>query len=63
MTDTTSQLDATAIDLDSPVATTWSATTWFAVISMAATSFALVSAESPSFSSAVTKRSYPFGIT
>ena len=45
MTDTTSQLDATAIDLDSPVATTWSATTWFAVISMAATSFALVSAE------------------
>lgn len=45
MTDTTSQLDATAIELDSPVATTWSATTWFAVISMAATSFALVSAE------------------
>ena len=45
MTDTTSQLDATAIELDSPVATTWSATTWFAVISMAATSFTLVSAE------------------
>ena len=45
MTDTTSQLEATAIELDSPVATTWSATTWFAVISMAATSFALVSAE------------------
>ncbi|TBZ07879.1 MFS transporter [Rhizobium leguminosarum] len=45
MTDTTSQLDSTAIDLDTTVPSSWSRTTWFAVISMAATSFALVSAE------------------
>ncbi|QSY97155.1 MFS transporter (plasmid) [Rhizobium bangladeshense] len=45
MTDTTSQLDRTAIDLESTVPSSWSPTTWFAVISMAATSFALVSAE------------------
>ncbi|MBB3387937.1 DHA1 family purine ribonucleoside efflux pump-like MFS transporter [Rhizobium sp. BK275] len=45
MTDTTSQLDGPAIDLDSAVPSAWSPTTWLAVISMAATSFALVSAE------------------
>ncbi|MBY3462624.1 MFS transporter [Rhizobium laguerreae] len=45
MTDTTSQLDSTAIGLDTTVPSPWSRTTWFAVISMAATSFALVSAE------------------
>ncbi|MGY5779603.1 MFS transporter [Rhizobium sp. LEGMi135b] len=45
MTDTTSQLDGVAIDQDIPESSTWSATTWFAVLSMAATSFALVSAE------------------
>ncbi|NKM48629.1 MFS transporter [Rhizobium leguminosarum bv. viciae] len=45
MTDTTSQLDSTAIGLDTTVPSSWNRTTWFAVISMAATSFALVSAE------------------
>ncbi|TBY71983.1 MFS transporter [Rhizobium leguminosarum bv. viciae] len=45
MTDTTSQLDSTAIGIDTTVPSSWSRTTWFAVISMAATSFALVSAE------------------
>ncbi|MEH7910087.1 MFS transporter [Rhizobium laguerreae] len=45
MTDTTAQLDSTAIGLDTTVPSSWSRTTWFAVISMAATSFALVSAE------------------
>ncbi|WP_027999124.1 MFS transporter [Sinorhizobium arboris] len=45
MTDTTSQLDGPAISLDSAVPSEWSPTTWLAVISMAATSFALVSAE------------------
>ena len=45
MTDTTSQLDGIAIDTDIPEPSTWSAATWFAVLSMAATSFALVSAE------------------
>lgn len=45
MTDTSSQLDGTEIGLASDVAITWSAATWFAVLSMAATSFALVSAE------------------
>ncbi|THK34186.1 MFS transporter [Ensifer sp. MPMI2T] len=45
MTDTTSQLDSSAIGLDSAVPSAWSPTTWLAVISMAATSFALVSAE------------------
>ncbi|MBB6488617.1 MFS transporter [Rhizobium lusitanum] len=45
MTDTISQLDGVAIDPDTPELSTWNATTWFAVLSMAATSFALVSAE------------------
>jgi MFS transporter, DHA1 family, purine ribonucleoside efflux pump len=55
MTDTTLQLDDTAIDLEAPdleapdleatAPTTWSAGTWCAVLSMAAASFALVSAE------------------
>jgi DHA1 family purine ribonucleoside efflux pump-like MFS transporter len=45
MTDTTSQLDGAAIDLDSAEPVAWSLATWFAVLSMAATSFALVSAE------------------
>lgn len=45
MTDTTSQREGTAIDLDAAEPTVWSAATWFAVLSMAATSFALVSAE------------------
>jgi len=45
MTDTTSQLDGAAIDLGGAEPAAWSARTWFAVISMAATSFALVSAE------------------
>ncbi|ESX24416.1 MFS transporter [Mesorhizobium sp. LSJC264A00] len=43
MTDTTLQLEDAAIDADAPAA--WSAATWFAVLSLAATSFALVSAE------------------
>ncbi|WP_105383057.1 MFS transporter [Neorhizobium alkalisoli] len=44
MTDTTSELnEAIAFDTAEPAA--WSAATWFAVLSMAATSFALVSAE------------------
>jgi len=45
MTDTTSQLDGAVVDLDGAEPTAWSAATWFAVLSMAATSFALVSAE------------------
>ncbi|MCV3766485.1 MFS transporter [Rhizobium sp. TRM95796] len=45
MTDTTSQLDGSAIELDSTAPRPWSPATWFAVVSMAATSFALVSAE------------------
>ncbi|CAN7490133.1 MFS transporter [Mesorhizobium caraganae] len=45
MTDTTLQLEDAAIGLDADAPTAWSATTWFAVISLAATSFALVSAE------------------
>ncbi|OWV92775.1 ABC transporter permease [Rhizobium sp. R72] len=45
MTDTTSQLDAAAIGLEAADRSTWTAATWFAVLSMAATSFALVSAE------------------
>ncbi|MBB1248566.1 MFS transporter [Rhizobium sp. G21] len=45
MTDTTSQLDGSAIELDSNAPRPWSPATWFAVVSMAATSFALVSAE------------------
>ena len=45
MTDTTSQLDGAAIGVDFPEPSTWNAATWAAVLSMAATSFALVSAE------------------
>lgn len=45
MTDTTLQLEDEALDLDTAAATTWNAATWFSVISLAATSFALVSAE------------------
>ncbi|MGX5849061.1 MFS transporter [Mesorhizobium sp. PL10] len=45
MTDTTLQLEDTAIGLDADAAPAWSAGTWFAVLSLAATSFALVSAE------------------
>jgi MFS transporter, DHA1 family, purine ribonucleoside efflux pump len=45
MTDTTLQLDGAVIDLDAAAPAEWSAATWFAVLSMAAASFALVSAE------------------
>lgn len=45
MTDTTSQLDEASVDFDTVEPAAWSAATWFAVLSMAATSFALVSAE------------------
>jgi DHA1 family purine ribonucleoside efflux pump-like MFS transporter len=45
MTDTTSKLDNAAIDFDTGKPAAWSVATWFAVLSMAATSFALVSAE------------------
>ncbi|MGV1987134.1 MFS transporter [Agrobacterium sp. 22-221-1] len=45
MTDTTSQFDGVAIPLETTEEPAWTATTWFAVLSMAATSFALVSAE------------------
>lgn len=47
MTDTTLSLDRAAIDIepDALDETSWSAKTWLAVLSMAATSFALVSAE------------------
>ncbi|MET3649483.1 MFS transporter [Phyllobacterium ifriqiyense] len=45
MTDTTLQFDRTAIDIDTAAPTAWTPATWFAVLSMAATSFALVSAE------------------
>ena len=45
MTDTTFQLEGTAIDLDAAPPVAWSPATWFAVLSMAAASFALVSAE------------------
>ncbi|MGG7580059.1 MFS transporter [Rhizobium sp. Nf11,1] len=45
MTDTTSQFDEAAIGLETAEPSAWSAATWFAVVSMAATSFALVSAE------------------
>ncbi|TDW25679.1 DHA1 family purine ribonucleoside efflux pump-like MFS transporter [Rhizobium azibense] len=45
MTDTTPELDDTAIDFNTAEPAAWSAMTWFAVLSMAATSFALVSAE------------------
>lgn len=45
MTDTTLQLEGAAIDLDADAPAAWSTGTWFAVLSMAAASFALVSAE------------------
>jgi DHA1 family purine ribonucleoside efflux pump-like MFS transporter len=45
MTDTTSELDEAPTAFDIAERATWSAATWFAVLSMAATSFALVSAE------------------
>lgn len=45
MTDTTSQLDCSPTDLDVAEPAAWNAATWLAVLSMAATSFALVSAE------------------
>ena len=45
MTDTTLQLDGAVEDLDAVAPVAWSAGTWFAVLSLAATSFALVSAE------------------
>ncbi|MDK1388746.1 MFS transporter [Sinorhizobium sp. 8-89] len=45
MTDTTSQLDGATIGLETVEQSAWTAATWFAVLSMAATSFALVSAE------------------
>lgn len=45
MTDTTLQLEDAAIGLDADAPAAWSSATWFAVISLAATSFALVSAE------------------
>jgi len=45
MTDTTSQLDAPIGGLETVELAPWTAKTWFAVLSMAATSFALVSAE------------------
>ncbi|MEJ1117638.1 MFS transporter [Phyllobacterium sp. CCNWLW109] len=45
MTDTTLQFERSAIDIDSAAPTAWTPATWFAVLSMAATSFALVSAE------------------
>ncbi|TJV22664.1 MAG: MFS transporter [Mesorhizobium sp.] len=45
MTDTTLQLEDATIGLDADAPAAWSAATWFAVISLAATSFALVSAE------------------
>jgi len=45
MTDTPSQLEGIVIDLDAAEPVAWNAATWFAVLSMAVTSFALVSAE------------------
>jgi MFS transporter, DHA1 family, purine ribonucleoside efflux pump len=45
MTDTSSQFNDAALDLDIAKPTAWSPATWLAVLSMAATSFALVSAE------------------
>jgi DHA1 family purine ribonucleoside efflux pump-like MFS transporter len=45
MTDTTSQLNEPVSDFESVEDTAWTAATWLAVLSMAATSFALVSAE------------------
>ncbi|MCM2442378.1 MFS transporter [Agrobacterium vitis] len=45
MTDRTSQFNSADIDLDTAEPVAWSPATWLAVLSMAATSFALVSAE------------------
>jgi len=45
MTDTTSEFDGSTIGLEAAEEPAWTAVTWFAVLSMAATSFALVSAE------------------
>ncbi len=45
MTDTTSEFDGSTIGLEAAEEPSWTAATWFAVLSMAATSFALVSAE------------------
>lgn len=45
MTDTTSEFDGSTIGLEAAEQPSWTAATWFAVLSMAATSFALVSAE------------------
>ena len=45
MTDTTLQLDGEVIELDAAAPAEWSTATWFAVLSMASASFALVSAE------------------
>ncbi len=45
MTDTTSQLNEPISDFEAVEDTAWTAATWLAVLSMAATSFALVSAE------------------
>ncbi|WP_429932867.1 MFS transporter [Agrobacterium vitis] len=45
MTDRTSQFNSADIDLDIAEPVAWSSATWLAVLSMAATSFALVSAE------------------
>lgn len=45
MTDTTLQLDEPISDTETAEDTAWTAATWLAVLSMAATSFALVSAE------------------
>ncbi|MGP4668791.1 MFS transporter [Agrobacterium pusense] len=45
MTDTTSEFDGTTMSLEIEEQPAWTAATWFAVLSMAATSFALVSAE------------------
>ncbi|MET0171875.1 MAG: MFS transporter [Agrobacterium vaccinii] len=45
MTDTTSQLNEPISDFEAVEETAWTAATWLAVLSMAATSFALVSAE------------------
>ncbi|MFK8328441.1 MFS transporter [Pseudomonas sp. BJa5] len=45
MTDKTLQLEGDGLDLNTAAPDRWSPATWFAVLSMAATSFALVSAE------------------
>ncbi|SON57263.1 Purine ribonucleoside efflux pump NepI [Hartmannibacter diazotrophicus] len=45
MTDTSSSLTSAELDLENTEPAAWSPATWFAVLSLAATSFALVSAE------------------